>query len=153
MKNKKKNLDNEINLISFISLLSVLICALLLSTVWVKLATFDISQAVGGAQINSSKKNKKQPKLWVSMNKNFIQLKVKNARKLKASLRLKNFKIKNQQWKHKVLTEHIQKIVKQLPQLKQAFVKPNSSSVYKDVIKLMDSLKVAGVSQLGLVPL
>ncbi|MBE8221917.1 MAG: hypothetical protein HAW60_04220 [Bdellovibrionales bacterium] len=153
MKIKKKSLDNEINLISFISLLSVLICTLLLSTVWVKVATLDINQAVGGAKIKSSDKNKKNPRLWVKMNKYSIQLKVKNFKKLQRKLRLKNFSIKNGKWSEAALTEHVKKIIKKLPKLKQAFVKPNSISVYEDVIKLMDSLKVAGVSQLGIVPL
>lgn len=150
---KKKSLDNEINLISFISLLSVLICTLLLSTVWVKIATFDINQAVGGAQVKSARKNKKSPRLWVKMNKHSIQLKVKNFKKLKRRLRLKNFSVKNRKWQESALTDHVRKIIKKLPQLQQAFVKPSSNSVYEDVIKLMDSLKVAGVSQLGIIPL
>ncbi len=153
MKTKKKSLDNEINLISFISLLSVLICTLLLSTVWVKVATFDITQAIGGAKVKSAKTNKKNPRLWVQMNKKFIYLKVKNSKKLKYSLRIKKFFIKRGKWKEAALTAHVQKLVKALPKLQQAFVKPNSNSVYEDVIKLMDSLKIAGVSQLGIVPL
>lgn len=153
MKTKKKNLDSEINLISFISLLSVLICTLLLSTVWVKIATFDINQAVGGSQIKSAKTKTKKPRIWVTMGKKFIQVKVKNTKKLRASLRVKKFFVKNGSWKQSLLTKHVKKLIKRLPKLQQAFVKPNSRSVYKDVIKLMDSLKVAGVSQLGIVPL
>lgn len=153
MKIKKKSLDNEINLISFISLLSVLICTLLLSTVWVKIATLDVNQAIGGAQIKSASKDKKKPRLWVQMNKYSIQLKVKNVKKLKYKLRLRKFAVKNRKWQENELTAHVKKIIKKLPQLQQAFVKPNSNSVYEDVIKIMDSLKVAGVPQLGIIPL
>lgn len=153
MKTKKKNLDNDINLISFISLLSVLICTLLLSTVWVKIATFDINQAVGGAQVNSAKKNKKKPRLWVHMKKGVIHVKVKNFQKLKYKFRLRRFSVNNRKWEEAALTEHVKQIMKRLPQLEQAFIKPNSRSIYEDVIKLMDSLKVAGISQLGIVPL
>jgi len=57
----KKSLDNEINLIAFISLLSVLICSLLLTAVWIQIGSLNIKQAVGG-QARAGQKN--PPAVW-----------------------------------------------------------------------------------------
>ena len=56
MARNKKSLDSELNLIAFISLLSVLICSLLLTAIWIQIGSMDVKQAVGGRQRERIKK-------------------------------------------------------------------------------------------------
>jgi biopolymer transport protein ExbD len=61
---KNKHLDFEINLIPCIDLLSVCICFLLLTAVWLNVGSMNVKQAVGG---QSAAETEKKPLLWVFM--------------------------------------------------------------------------------------
>ena len=67
MARAKKELDSELNLISFVSLLSVLICSLLLTAIWVHIGSMDVKQAVGGQGGAASTKEKKPPAVWANL--------------------------------------------------------------------------------------
>jgi len=45
---KKEKPSTEIDLVAFISLLSVCICFLLLTTIWVQIGSMNVKQAIGG---------------------------------------------------------------------------------------------------------
>ena len=48
MRHNKKHLDFELNLIPCIDLLSVCICFLLLTAVWLQVGSLSVKQAIGG---------------------------------------------------------------------------------------------------------
>ncbi len=64
MRHKNKHLDFEINLIPCIDLLSVCICFLLLTAVWLQVGSLNVKQAIGG---QSSAETEKKSQLWVTM--------------------------------------------------------------------------------------
>ncbi len=147
----KKNLDTEVNLIAFISLLSVLICSLLLSVIWVQIGSLNIKQAVGG---QSSKDKEKVPVVWVDMlKKGGLQLKLQDAPR--APKVLKRISVQGLDGKidFDALGEKIVQIQKALPKLKMALIRPQAKSDYEEVIGLMDQFKKAGINDLGLNPL
>ena len=64
MKHSKKVLDFEVNLIPFIDLLSVSICFLLITAVWMNVGSMNVKQAVGG---QAQEDTKRSPQVWVRM--------------------------------------------------------------------------------------
>ena len=60
---QKKSVSTELDLVAFISLLSVCICFLLLTAVWIQIASMDVKQAVGGQAVE--KNSQPKPEMWV----------------------------------------------------------------------------------------
>ncbi len=148
---KKKELDSELNLIAFISLLSVLICSLLLTAIWVQIGTMDVKQAVGGQAAESKDK---QPTLWAKMKKQGdVVFQLEDAPRIKRKLRV--FRVKGVDGKpdKEAVAQHLEKLKKVLPKLSVALVKPNAESLYEDIILLMDQFKKVGLPDLGVAPL
>lgn len=64
MRKHKPHLDFDLNLVPFIDLLSVCICFLLITAVWLNVGSMNVKQAVGG---QSAAETEKKPLLWVFM--------------------------------------------------------------------------------------
>ncbi|MCB0357676.1 MAG: biopolymer transporter ExbD [Bdellovibrionales bacterium] len=147
----KKELNHELNLIAFISLLSVLICSLLLTAIWVQIGTMNVKQAVGGQAAESTEKI---PTLWANMQKNGdVVFQLEQAPKVKrtlSNLRIANL---NGALNKEAIATHLLQLVDTLPNLRTALVKPNADSLYEDIIALMDQFKKAGLVDLGVTPL
>ena len=62
MRKNKKHLDFELNLVPFIDLLSVCICFLLITAVWLNVGSLNVKQAVGG---QSAAETEKKPLMMV----------------------------------------------------------------------------------------
>ncbi len=85
MKHSKKNLDFEVNLIPFIDLLSVSICFLLITAVWLNVGSMNVKQAVGGQAQEDTKKN---PVVWIRMTvQGDLDLEVQQSSLVPAALR------------------------------------------------------------------
>jgi len=150
---QKKELDSEVNMISFISLLSVLICALLLSAVWVQLGTMDVKQAVGG---QSQAETKKVPAVWVTMhNKGVLRFQLQDApRKVSRRMRVKSIKgLVDGKIDLDAVSTYVETLIKAIPSLRTVLIKPRGESDYGDIISLMDNFKEAGLIDLGVSPL
>ncbi|HVK60545.1 MAG TPA: biopolymer transporter ExbD [Bdellovibrionales bacterium] len=150
MRKNRKHLDFEVNLIPFIDLLSTCICFLLLTAVWVSVASIDVKQAVGGQPGDESAK---KPTMWVLMKADGdLSFDIQNSR---LPARLAKFTLQGQAGKPDV--ERISGIVEQLkarePSLTTALIQPQAVSVYEDIIDLMDQFKKAGLADLGVAPL
>ena len=146
----KKHLDFELNLVPFIDLLSVCICFLLMTAVWIQIGSLNAKQAVGG---QAAEDNVKRPTMWVNLQEaGTLVLDVKDA---KIPSRLSKLKISGVDGKAN-LTE-LAKIVTELknaePNLQTALIQPMASSVYEDIIDMMDVIKKSGVINLGVSPL
>jgi len=152
MQKRGKHLDFEINLIPCIDLLSVCICFLLLTAVWLNVGSLNVKQAVGG---QSAAETEKKPALWVMMGQNGdLNFQVQDSKRVPpnlAKLRLQGTA------DGKANTPELVKLIEQLvavePALKTALIQPQAASAYEDIIALMDEIKKKGLTDLGVAPL
>lgn len=147
---RKKGLDFEINLIPFIDLLSTCICFLLLTAVWVNVASMNVKQAVGG---QSAETGAKKPTMWVMLGQGGdVTLDVRDS---KVPARMAKLTIAGRGGKPNLeqLGSAVQQIKTAEPRLTTALIQPQAASVYEDIIDLMDSIKQVGVIDLGVAPL
>lgn len=151
MRKHGKHLDFEINLIPCIDLLSVLICFLLLTAVWLNVGSMNVKQAVGG---QSAAETEKKPVLWVFMGQNGeLNFNVQDSNKVPA----KFAKLKLDGLEGKANTDKLAQVLGELtavePALKTALIQPQAQSSYEDIIALMDEFKKKGLIDLGVAPL
>ncbi|MCB9027413.1 MAG: biopolymer transporter ExbD [Bdellovibrionaceae bacterium] len=148
---KKKELNHELSLIAFISLLSVLICSLLLTSIWVHIGAINVKQAVGGQALESSEK---KPTLWAKMQtQGNIVFQLEEAPGVKKNIRVFEVQGRDGGVNKEAVYTHLTTLVKLLPNLQTALVKPNAETFYEDIIVLMDQFKKVGLVDLGVSPL
>lgn len=146
----KKHLDFEINLIPCIDLLSVCICFLLLTAVWMNIGSLNVKQAVGGQSVAETEK---KPLLWIILGLNGeVSVDIQGS-KLPAGVQ--KFKIPGREGR--VQLEELQKALANVkvaqPDLNTALIQPKAESEYDQIIQLMDEIKKAGLTDLGVAPL
>jgi len=151
VKHSKKQLDFEVNLIPFIDLLSVSICFLLITAVWLNVGSMNVKQAVGG---QAQEDTKKSPLVWVRMsNQGDLDLEVQQSSLVPASLR----KFRIGQVDNKVNWEALEKALVSLrqaePSLNTGLIQPTASTAYEEIIDVMDKMKTTGMTDLGVSPL
>lgn len=151
MHGRKKHLDFELNLVPFIDLLSVCICFLLITAVWLNIGSLNVKQAVGGQSVAETEK---KPMVWVLLGDGGdLTLDVKSGGKLPAKM----LKMKLVGQAGKVDLNGLATLLADMrtiePNLRTALIHPKASSVYEDIVGLMDQFKKAGLADLGVVPL
>lgn len=151
MKHSKKHLDFEVNLIPFIDLLSVSICFLLITAVWLNVGSMNVKQAVGG---QAQEDTKKSPLVWVRMTaQGDLDLEVQQSSMMPSSLR----KFRVAQQGNQVNWDAFEKALASLkqaePSLNTGLIQPTASTSYEDIIDVMDKLKKSGMTDLGVSPL
>lgn len=151
MRNKKKHLDFEVNLIPCIDLLSVCICFLLLTAVWLNVGSMNVKQAIGGqAQADTVK----SPLVWIRMTATGdVNLEVQETSKVPVAQK----KIHLDQVDKQVNWEQLEAAIASLrvlePALNTGLILPVASTAYEDIIAVMDKLKKNGMTDLGVSPL
>lgn len=142
----KKDLNFELNLLPVFDILSVCICFLLMTVVWIQVGALQVSQAVGG---QSAAETKNPPSVWVTLSSsNDIEFSLRSESKvISQTVRASQNQI---DWKS--VTPAILQIAK-AGQVKVALIMPASRSVYADMIRLMDEFKRLGIKDVGLSPL
>lgn len=150
--NGKKDLNFELDLLPFISMLSCCICFLMLTAVWSNIGTLNVEQGLGQ---ESSRANQATSSLWVIVDGDgSVELSVKDAPQMPASYNKINIHARSS---GKIDFAQIEKIAAQmnsrLPDLKTALVMPKAKVAYGDVITLMDRLKKHKISEVGIAPL
>ena len=151
MRHNKKHLDFELNLIPCIDLLSVCICFLLLTAVWLQVGSLSVKQAIGG---QSAAETEKKPQLWVLMGKDGeITLNLKQTAKVPA--KLANLTLKGVAGKTNFadVTKAVEQLKTLEPALQTVLLQPQLQSEYEEIVDLMDEFKRAGLTDLGVVPL
>lgn len=146
----KRHLDFELNLVPFIDLLSVCICFLLITAVWMQVGSLNAKQALGGQPAGETKT---VPTIWMYLEKNGeLSLDVKDAR---VPARLAHLKMGGKEGKPDL--EKLKSAVDELrllePQLATALIHPKMGSLYEDLVGVMEAVKKAGVVSLGVAPL
>lgn len=150
MRKRHKHLEFEINLIPAIDLLSVCICFLLLTAVWLHVGALNVKQAVGGQPASETAK---KPTVWAQMTgTGDVQLEVRDAR---VPAKLAKMKIAGKEGKPNL--EAIATVAQELkasePGLTTVLIQPQAAAVYEDIIDVMDSFKKQGMIDLGVSPL
>lgn len=149
MSNKDKELNFEINILPILDILSVLICFLLLTAVWVQIGTLDTKQAIGD---NSTAGAKNPPSLWVTLAADgSVELSVRDLPKLQTVETRLPKSSKGVNWTG--LEAKLADLKLKYPELKTGIVRPGAQSSYGDVIKIMDQLKQNQFEGVGLSPL
>ena len=151
MRKNKKHLDFELNLVPFIDLLSVCICFLLITAVWLNVGSLNVKQAVGG---QSAAETAKKPLMMVVLEATGeVTLEVQESQRVPANLR--KFRVEAQAGK--VNSQEVEKILTELknlePELRTALIQPKAQTVYEDIVGLMDQFRKSGMIDLGVVPL
>lgn len=151
MRHHKKHLDFEINLIPCIDLLSVCICFLLLTAVWMQVGSLNVKQAIGG---QSAAETEKRPQLWVSMGADGeLTLNVKQSSKVPQKFSSISLKGSNGRGNMIDLNKAVEQLKTLDPELKTVLIQPRLQSEYEEIIDLMDEFKKVGLTDLGVVPL
>lgn len=147
--NNNDKLNFEINILPILDILSVLICFLLLTAVWIQIGTLDTKQAIGD---NSTSGAKNPPSLWVTLEADgAIQLSVRDLPKLQTVESRLPKSAQGVNWEN--LQAKLADLKTKYPELKTGIVRPGAQSSYGDVIKVMDSLKENQFEGVGLSPL
>ncbi len=150
MRKRKKHLDFEINLIPCIDLLSVCICFLLLTAVWLHVGAMNVKQAVGGQPASETAK---KPTMWVALSATGdLNLDVRDSH-LNAKLAKLHVPAVQGRPDFKALAMIVQEIKAQEPAMNTALLQPQAAAVYEDIIDVMDQFKKSGVVDLGVSPL
>ena len=146
---KNKELNFEINILPILDILSVLICFLLLTAVWIQIGTLDTKQAIGD---NSTAGAKNPPSLWVTVEANGdVQLSLRDVPAAKNLEQTVTRSSKGVNWA--ALERKLASLKEQWPDLKTSIVRPGAKTSYGDVIRVMDKLKQNAFEGVGLSPL
>lgn len=145
---KKKELNFEINILPILDIMSVLICFLLLTAVWLQLSAIDVKQAVG----DNAASGKNPPSIWATVgNDGSIQISLRDV-KLAGPRELRVAGVGQMiDWTR--FTATIQDLKTKIPDLKTGIIRAQASTGYGDVIRMMDEMRRADIIDLGLSPL
>ena len=142
MKESKK-LEFEINLLPVISMLAVCISFLLLSTVWIQIASLDVTQAYGTESL-SEQKDKKT--LMITFEKTGdVQIEVKNTagKVFSTTKSLNPNEVENE----------LKLTTSKFTDISSAILRPHADTNYENIIQVMDLTRKNSVKEIGVAPL
>jgi biopolymer transport protein TolR len=143
----KKSLDVELNLLPVFDVLSVCICFLLMTVVWIQVGSVNTSQALGG---QSQSETKTPPSVWLTVDeKSNVTLSFKHT---KSRIGDQVIASQNGQLNFAQLQNRINSLAT-ANQFEIALLMPAKNTSYNNIIQIMDSLKAANVKDVGLSPL
>ena len=151
-KKTKKNRNTEIDLVAFISLLSVCICFLLLTTVWIQIASMNVKQAIGGQATTSEPK----PEMWVILEpEGQLRLQLRNSPQKIFRVYGNSKKIEGKEGRpdYEKLGGYLTQLTTEFNQLSMALIRPAEMTIFEDIIKLMDIFRENGIEDLGVTPI
>lgn len=141
----KKDLNVELNLLPIFDVLSVCICFLLMTVVWVQVGAMTGAQALGG---QSAAETQKSPSVWITIDESQdIQLSFKNIKG--NSIADKTI----QSNKGQINWVNLKNSLELDKKVQMALIMPAKNTRYDQVIKVMDLVKAEGIKDVGLTPL
>jgi biopolymer transport protein TolR len=150
--NKKKDLNFELNLLPVFDILSCCICFLLMTVAWIQIGSINVNQAMGA---KGQAGTETAPAIWAYLNSGGdVILNVKNAHVanwMGQSVLPGNKADGSISWN--VVNQRIEAIRSAVPELKTALIMPTNKSSYQDIVRIMDSFKQTGISDVGISPL
>lgn len=148
---QKKPLNTEVDLVAFISLLSVCICFLLLTSIWIQIGSMDVKQAIGG----QPQEGKPKPEMWVVMEADGkLKFKLRHIPR-KVAKSFGNSEIASLEGKpdYGQLSSFLAKLTGEFDQMDMALIRPAEKTPFEDIIQLMDVFREEGIQDLGVTPL
>lgn len=146
LNHRRRDLNMDLNLTSFIDLLSTIVCFLLISAVWIQVASLDIKQT-HGTEGAASKKDSYEISLDYTKKDQMNVILKKNNRRISR----KRIKAKD----HEELMEKANTIVaswvdgKTKRKIDSAFVKPIKAVEYGQMIQALDVLRSNKIINIG----
>lgn len=143
---KVKETQFEINLYPVISLLSVLICFLLLTSVWVQIGEIEIQSGALKENSTETMAYKSTPRLLItSVGLNKYRFEVEGLSSKFSRL----YKIKNLNQNKFIITK-LKQIKNKFSSIDLVMIRPNLSSNYQKVINLIDLIKQGPFKKIGI---
>ncbi len=142
----KKNLNVELNLLPVFDILSVCICFLLMTVVWVEVRALETKQAVGGQTVAETIKD---TSVWMAIdeaNNLVVTLKPSSGAETKTMIPVKAGAIDFAQVRISLAAAFSKNA-------KATHILPSKTTKYDQVIKLMDMAKQVGILNIGLSPI
>ena len=142
-KRKKNNAvpTGEVNLVPFIDLLSVCICFMLLTAVWLQAGVLSTKQGLG-TEAESKKENALS--VWVELeSKDSVLLSTQGFKQNSSKKRVAM----------KSLSDTVAKLKQDNPELRTGLVLPNAFSSYEELVRAMDQLRKAELIDIGISPI
>ncbi len=142
----KKDLNFELNLLPIFDILSVCICFLLMTVVWIDVASMKASQSVGAAQGPTEKLESLTVK---ASNSGELEIEVKSA---KASKSYRVSTVRGElNWNE--LERVLSAIRSSNPKLLTGIIAPSEKFEYGNLIRIMDEFRKAGIRDMGISPI
>jgi len=147
----RRSLDAEINLTSFIDLLSVCVCFLLVSAVWVQIGSLEVKQNSGA---EGPVANLNQWSWDVSFNgPNQLKVEIKKGSKTLDQLKIISADAATlPKLAYSELETWMKKNSAQSTDIAHAFVHAKANVDYGEMVKVLDVLRSLKVTNLGVVP-
>lgn len=144
---RKQDINQELNIMPVLDILSTLVVFLLLTAVWYQVGSFKTEQAFD----SQSKQNEIKATVigtFTSANEVIIEIKDRKLQSAKIALQ-RSFQLQNPQAKTEILG-YLKEIKSQFPEITDSIVIPTENSSYENVIFLMDQMNKTGIKNIGL---
>lgn len=150
-KGGRRKMNFDLNLVPFIDVLSVCICFLLVTTVFLDLGSFHVNQAIGSP---SAQQDKKNGTVTVSMgSKGDVRFEIKDVPGYSGRNSIVTIRGDRGEVSFQQVERFLQSFHSQAQNVKTAMILPNPMSRYDDIIQLMASLKKNSLDEIGIAPL
>lgn len=148
----KRNMNFELNLIPFIDVLSVCICFLLVTAIFINLGSFHVNQAIGTE--GAASKDKKIGTVSVSLGENgAVRFEVKDVSGLSRGEAITTVSGTQGMVDFKKTEEWIKSFASRFTDVKTVLLMPSAKSKYDELIQLMAQFKGQSMDQIGIAPL
>ncbi len=153
-KGRRKSLDAEINLVPFIDLLSMCICFLLMTAIWVEISSIQIKQILGTAAPAVTKDA-------VDLQVRFLPGKDMSVQLERAGQVVQSFKVSGDSYEQKLnqLSNYVGTLMNALLTAQSgegpnvtARIIPSASFNYAELIQVLDMIRGYGIANLAVVP-
>lgn len=143
----RKEMNFELNIVSFIDVMTVLITFLLMATVWAHMGVISTTQSVGDTNVS---KGANPPSVWAEFKGGgSVLLTLKDApRPVKPTLI--PGRANKPDWD--VVDYYVQSLSKHQPTMKTAIILPTRGTSYGDVVRMMDRMKKYSITEVGVSP-
>lgn len=146
MKQRKKDIEFELNLIPFIDMFSACLSFLLLSAVWAFIGTVDTKQAIGA----ESQSGKNPPSVIVQIDKdNSFEFELKDVNLAQRKFSVKSVDAKPNWKRIDQMLAYFKKIV---PQLNTSLILARPGVTYGHTIQILDLMRKADIKDVGISP-
>ena len=148
-KKNKQEVDYQLDLTPFISLLSVCICFLLLTVAWFQVGALSVQQVMGTGAGEEKKDDKLT--LWIYMRAGSkIEVRLKKGDQF---ITQKIIHSTGNTFDFQNFKKYAVSLKDQKANLNEVFIFPQENAIYEDIVKIMDRVRQAGIFNMGLSPI